>query len=147
MGREDPFLKLLSKNLKKDEKMHIDSFYFKLLSISCITITLPFIAVYSYNLLLFSSINLLFFIVYIIKNFLKYRRTQTVDIYIESKNVENYGQITQKEHEQQQILEKDKLRIREDECYDDDTDEYDVIASGKEDDDQTEDDEILNDEK
>eukprot|EP00484_Ammonia_sp_Unknown_P022750 CAMPEP_0197030228 /NCGR_PEP_ID=MMETSP1384-20130603/9499_1 /TAXON_ID=29189 /ORGANISM="Ammonia sp." /LENGTH=488 /DNA_ID=CAMNT_0042459531 /DNA_START=28 /DNA_END=1494 /DNA_ORIENTATION=+ len=146
--REEPFLKVMAENLKKDEKLHIPSFYFKLLSILCVLVAFmafSFLANYAYNLLLISLISTLFFLVYLSKNFLKYRHTQTLDIYIEPKHAMHSSttagcttSIDNDHHhinQEQDERERGKLRggDREDECYDDDTDDYDAIASAKED--------------
>eukprot|EP01084_Bolivina_argentea_P127375 225281_1 len=80
------FLNQLSEKLKADDRMKIPTFYFVLIIISSIVIALnsiPTINKFEYNLLLLALINLLFFIVYIIKNFIRYSYDKVTDIYIE----------------------------------------------------------------
>ena len=134
--RADPFLKLMAANLEKDEKSKIPPFYFKLLCLSSLMFVLPLIpsiASYSYNLLLIALINIVFFVVYITKNFLKYRKTQIMDIYIEPLATNDNATTNTPSKEAISPEEKDKLRTEEDVCYDNDTDDYDARQSSKED--------------
>merc|ERR1719228_439481 len=122
--REDPYLKLMTENLQKNDTLNVPSFYFNILSVSTFVIALgatPFVASFSYNILLMAIINLHFFGAFIVKNFLKYQQAQCLDIHIESAinmNMDKMDEISgftksKEEHNQ----------LKDDAFYDDDTDE------------------------
>jgi len=129
--REDPYLKLMAENVQKNEKLNVPSFYLHILCLCSLMVALgalPFVASFSYNILLIALINLHFFGAFIVQNFLKYHQSQTVDIHIEPK-LDGVAMDRMSE------LKEERTRS-DDVFFDDDTDEYDAVASSKEDYDQ-----------